>query len=249
MTQLYDLVGAADAPTLLFCHGVATTRKAWLPQMTALGADFRLVAPDLPGHGVLADQPFSLAASLAVLDSVIAALGGGPVLLVGSSLGSYVALAYAAAKAENVTGLVLSGCGIDFSGGWSPVARALAATLATTKPLMRPLMQAFERWNLRRLVPEQASAIEQAGYFYDGWRACYAELASFRAYAQRRAYPGPLLILNGRYDFHRPFQHKLAAAAPHTTMQLIDGASHFPNLEQPARYNQAFRQFATTLLR
>lgn len=249
MTQLYDRAGAADAPTLLFLHGVATTRKAFLPQMTALCGDFRVVALDLPGHGVLAGQPFSLAASLSVIDAVIATIGGGSVLLVGSSMGAYVALAYAAQQAERVAALALSGCGIDFSSGWAPVARGFARFMQMAKPLMRPAMQAFDTWNLRRLAPQQASEIQTAGYFYDCWGACYSELASFNAYAQVRTYRGPVLIANGSYDFHRPFQNKLAATAQKPTVQVIDGASHFPNLEQPERYNQTLRRFAVTIFR
>jgi pimeloyl-ACP methyl ester carboxylesterase len=247
VNQDYDSVGADDAPPILFLHGVATTRKAFLPQMAALSADFRLLAVDLSGHGVRAEQPFSFPACIPVIDAVIQTARCGRVLLAGSSLGAYVALAYAAQQPERVAGLALSGCGIDFSGGWSLVARSIAATMRLGKPLMQPLMKAFERWNLRRLAPQQASAIQAAGYFYDGWQACYAELASFAAYAQLRIYRGPVLIANGSYDFHRPFQHKLAAAAQQPTVQIIDGASHFPNLEQPERYNQALREFATTI--
>jgi len=143
--------------------------------------------------------------------------------------------------------LVLSGCGIDFSGGLAPLARGFAGFMRAARPVMQPTMRAFSAWTMRRIAGDVADQIKAGGYFYDGWSDSYRDLAALHTYALMRAYPGPVLILNGSFDFHRPFQTKLAAAAQSPKIQLIPGASHFPNLEQPERYNQAVRDFAASI--
>ncbi|HEY9087912.1 MAG TPA: alpha/beta fold hydrolase, partial [Anaerolineaceae bacterium] len=63
MSQKWDVTGAAGAPGLVLVHGSVVTRKMWLPQLRDLADEFRVIAPDLPGHGALESAPFSFAAA------------------------------------------------------------------------------------------------------------------------------------------------------------------------------------------
>jgi len=127
------------------------------------------------------------------------------------------------------------------------VARGFADFMRTARPTMLPAMRAFSAWTMRHIARDVAGEIKAAGYFYDGWSDSYRDLAVLQAYDQMHAYPGPVLILNGSFDFHRPFQQKLAAAAQNARVQMIAGATHFPNLEQPQRYNEAIAAFARAI--
>ncbi|HEX2032023.1 MAG TPA: alpha/beta fold hydrolase, partial [Actinomycetota bacterium] len=40
-----------DGPTVVLLHGLGATKLSWLPLMSPLAERFRVVAPDLPGHG------------------------------------------------------------------------------------------------------------------------------------------------------------------------------------------------------
>jgi pimeloyl-ACP methyl ester carboxylesterase len=51
----YDVAGSIGAPAIVFVHGTRLTHGAWAMQMAALSDEFRTIAVDLPGHGVLAD--------------------------------------------------------------------------------------------------------------------------------------------------------------------------------------------------
>ena len=42
---------AGDGPVLVFVHGHPFDRRMWAPQVRSLSADFRVLAPDLPGYG------------------------------------------------------------------------------------------------------------------------------------------------------------------------------------------------------
>src|SRR5450759_3884735 len=57
VSAAFDVAGPEDAPTLVFLHGTRVTRAMWDPQVAALTERYRVVAVDLPGHGVFADMP------------------------------------------------------------------------------------------------------------------------------------------------------------------------------------------------
>lgn len=50
-TIRYWTGGADGAPTVVFLHGATLDHRAWHPQTNALRRRFRVVAPDLRGHG------------------------------------------------------------------------------------------------------------------------------------------------------------------------------------------------------
>ena len=85
--------------------------------MDALADRHTVIAVDLPGHGdsPCPDDPdaFTRDAALADLDDVIADLDETPVL-VGHSLGGYLALAHAATRPEATNGIVVLNTGPGF---------------------------------------------------------------------------------------------------------------------------------------
>lgn len=90
----------------------------WDPVVAALGAEFQVHTPDLPGHGARAGEPFRMAAAVAMVREVVEAVAPAPVVLGGDSLGSYVALASAPNLGDRLRGLVLAGYGeLPGSGG------------------------------------------------------------------------------------------------------------------------------------
>lgn len=83
--------------TLVLLHGAGDHAGAWAEVVPALAAEHRLVVADLPGHGDSApdDDPLTMATVLAgvvgLLESDVAAASGPPVV-VGNSLGGWLAL-------------------------------------------------------------------------------------------------------------------------------------------------------------
>jgi pimeloyl-ACP methyl ester carboxylesterase len=110
-----------DGPAVVFTHGFGRTGDAWLPLADPLAADHHVVTWDLRGHGRSAAPPGlytradALADLAAVVDAAMAGGGaGGPVLLVGHSLGGYFSLAYTLGRPETVRGLALLSTGPGF---------------------------------------------------------------------------------------------------------------------------------------
>jgi len=96
---------------------MGSSSETWAAQMAALEGRFTVVAFDLLGHGqspVPKDPAlYSRDGALADLDDVVATLGHKPVL-VGHSLGGYLALAYAATRRGSVRGMVVLATGPGF---------------------------------------------------------------------------------------------------------------------------------------
>jgi pimeloyl-ACP methyl ester carboxylesterase len=94
----------------------------WSAHRRWLEPEFDVITPDLPSHGTRAAEPFTMdAAVAAVAEAVDEAAPDQPVVLVGHSLGGYVAMTYAAAYPRRLAGLVTIGA--------APQAGAAAYTL------------------------------------------------------------------------------------------------------------------------
>ncbi|MEJ7666233.1 MAG: alpha/beta fold hydrolase [Hymenobacter sp.] len=97
-------------PTILFLHGFAESREVWTEFTRPFPAGYRLLTPNLLGHGTnRAPVPdFSMEAQARHVASYLDQKGvTGPVLVVGHSMGGYVALALAERYPDRLAGLVL----------------------------------------------------------------------------------------------------------------------------------------------
>ena len=111
------------APTVLLVHGVTSSHLAWQQVVAAL-PEARLIAPDLRGRGRSRDLegPAGLAAHAADLAAVLDHFGVDRVLVVGHSMGAFVAVTFAHLHPEHVRRLVLidGGLPLDVPEGLDP---------------------------------------------------------------------------------------------------------------------------------
>lgn len=107
--------GKPGAPTLLLIHGMlATSGLNWLTAFDHLRAKFRVIAPDLRGHGRSMredNKRFTLKNCADDLAALIDHLDLGPVIVVGYSMGGAVAQRLWKRHPEKIAGLVLSATG------------------------------------------------------------------------------------------------------------------------------------------
>jgi pimeloyl-ACP methyl ester carboxylesterase len=105
----YLEAGPCDAPTVVLVHGLSATNASMLPLVADLSRDFRVLAPDLPGHG--GSQATHEAHGAEFLGNWLTAFlretGDEPAVLVGNSLGGRTALQAALNCPEDVRGVVL----------------------------------------------------------------------------------------------------------------------------------------------
>jgi 3-oxoadipate enol-lactonase len=103
----YEIGG--EGPGVVLVHGALCSNVDWRPQMQWLDAEFRVISPDLRGHG-RSTAPYdgcTIERFAADLNALVAALGLAPAVLVGHSLGARVVIEAATACPRHVRGLVL----------------------------------------------------------------------------------------------------------------------------------------------
>jgi pimeloyl-ACP methyl ester carboxylesterase len=100
----------------------------------------------------------------------------------------------------------------------------------------------------RRMFPlalaDVAEAQLQAGLYPEALGSSFSEMAGKDYTVLLAKYPGPCLILNGENDkASRRGEAKFVSAMRHGRVQIVSGAGHACNLDQPEAYNQAVRAF------
>ena len=105
--------GSGPVP-VLGIHGITASSVSLLPVARRLAGRCTVLAPDLRGRGASADLPgpFGMQAHAADCARVLEELAGQPALVVGESMGGFVAVVLAAARPDLVAGLVLVDGGI-----------------------------------------------------------------------------------------------------------------------------------------
>lgn len=240
-------VGPPDAPTIVFVHGTRLTGAVWAAQQADLADAFRTIAPDLPAHGARAAEPFTLDAAAAALSATIRAEAtGGRAVVVGLSLGGYVAMELAAREPDRVRGLVLSGSTAEPVGLRALPFLALAALMDRVDD---ERFDAANAWFFRlRYPPEIAEPIVAGGFWSQGGAAALRTIVGERFLPRLAAYQGPTLILNGEFDvIFRLSAGAFAAAAQDARRVRLSGATHLANLDRPAAFSSAVRGFARSL--
>ena len=94
---------------VVFVHGFPLSRECWRPQIESLSSTCRTIAPDLRGFGASGATSGTITMDRFADDiaALLDELDTGPAILVGHSMGGYVAFAFARRHADLLRGLVL----------------------------------------------------------------------------------------------------------------------------------------------
>lgn len=106
----YTDEGARERRTIILVHGFAASVHAWRPWVERLEKDYRLIALDLPGHGLTqapADYQASMDRNAALVGKLAEHAGAQRFVLAGNSMGGGVSLAFAMKHPERLEALVL----------------------------------------------------------------------------------------------------------------------------------------------
>ena len=256
---------AGDGPVLLLIHGIAGSSAAWREVMPALAERYTVIAPDLIGHGHSAKPlgDYSLGAYASGMRDLLGALGVERASVVGQSFGGGVALQLAYQHPECCERLVL----VDSGGLGREVSWMLRfMTLPGSEYLMPVIFPSFVRRRGNELSRQLHARGVRLGRIAEMWNA-YASLTesdnrqafvrTLRAVidpggqtvsAEDRLYLAarmPTLIIWGEQDAIIPVSHALAAhvAIPHSRLELIAEAGHFPHVETPERFLEVLLDF------
>lgn len=218
----------------------------WQPQMERLADEFRVMAVDLAGHGSLKGETFHVEHSADELAAVIDEAAGGRALVVGLSLGGYIAMEFGARYAEKAAGLVVGSASVEPQGWY-------AFPYSVLSRLMEKLPEPWLNWMSRKFFvwiygERRAEPLIAPGFFMRGGAAGIREVMHEKFAPKLAAYPGPVLLLNGAWDLgFRLHEKKFLAAAENAKLQVIPGAFHISNIDQPEAFSEAVRAFARSI--
>jgi len=246
--ETVDVAGPDDATPIVFVHGTIFNRTMWAPQRDALSTEYRVLTPELPGHGTRADEPFRLETAVESLEATVDTLVDEPVHLVGLSLGGYVATEFARRRPGAVETLVLSGSSanpVGFLGKVTHVLGRIGLRAAESGLVERATNWLAERYvRSRDLGPETTAEILEAGFDLRPFGEAGIEIAGEDFRAALASFPGPTLVLNGKWDLvMRLGEEDHASAAQDASVWVVDGASHACNLDQPDAYTERLGRF------
>ncbi|HEU4644329.1 MAG TPA: alpha/beta fold hydrolase [Burkholderiales bacterium] len=236
--------------TLLFLHGVGGGHAAWdrqIPYFTARG--HRALAWDQPGYG---------GAPLVVpydLDQVAAALkhriGNEPVVLVGHSMGGFVAQEAYARFPALIRGLALCFTSAAFGGAGSDFARqfvaARVAPLEQGKTMAEIAARLMPSMRGGRSDPAGLALAERimGGIPPETYRKAVHLLTTFDRRAELAAIRVPTLLVAGSDDRVAPaaVMERMAQKVPDAEYVLLEGCGHLGPMDQPDRFNETLAQF------
>ncbi|MEQ8346101.1 MAG: alpha/beta hydrolase [Sneathiellaceae bacterium] len=242
---------AQDRPALVLLHGAGGDHTAWFQVARAIAADGGTVlVPDLPGNGRSGgSMPASVPALAQWLWSLLDAVGAGPVVLAGHSLGSLVALEAAGQKPERVAGLGLLATALPMA-----VSDDLLATAERDPPAAGAMMTKWAHGSGIRAggsaVPGLWSTVldftviaaTRGGALHAALKACadYPEAQGLAAAARVAA---PALLLLGAEDRMTPPRaaRRLLSAIAGAELRTIPDCGHMMMVEQPAAVRAALR--------
>ena len=236
---------------LVFLHGFPFSRGVWQKQVDALGASYRVIAPDLRGLGESEPQtgPTTMAQCAAEVRELLVRLATGPVVLIGHSMGGYVALAFARQFPEKLRGLVLvsTRAGQDTAeaaaGRRAMAAKVKAEGVQVVVEAMAPKMLATSNQDGQMLaqVLDFMAPSRSAGVI--GALLGMADRPDATAFLAQIAVP--TLVITGADDTLVPpaESETIAQAIRGAELKVISHAGHLVAFEQPDEFNQVLKEW------
>lgn len=260
--------GPVDAPVVVLIHGMAGSSATWREVIPTLATRYRVVAPDLLGHGRSAKPAgdYSLGAHASLVRDLLAHLGIGRATIVGQSLGGGVAMQFAYQYPDTCERLVLvSSGGLGRDVNW--ILRLLSLpgaelVLPVAVPgFVRDQGNAISRWLHRQGIrPPRVAEMWQAYASLADGETRQAFLRTLRSVvdpggqsvsARDRLYLAaavPTLIMWGDNDPIIPVSHAFEAheLMPGSRLEIFEGVGHFPQVEVPEQFCEVLIDFLDT---
>ena len=254
-----------DGTLCLFLHGIGGSRGNWLPQLAAVGGVMRAAALDLRGYGgsALGRRPSTVDDYCADILRVKEEFGADRLVLVGLSLGSWIATSFAMRHPEMLAGLVLSGGCTGMSEASLEEREAFRAsrkvpldagqTPADFAPaVVKVLAGPHAADAVKERLFQSMAAIPSATY--RDALDCFTNPSERFDFSRLTM---PVLMMTGEHDRLAPPSEIRGVAArildqacrPDIRYETIAGAGHVCNVEQPAAYSRILLDFLRKLPR
>lgn len=263
----YQDAGRGDE-ALLLIHGMAGSSETWRAVISQLSTKYRVVAPDLLGHGQSAKprSDYSLGAFAVLLRDLLDELGISRATVIGQSLGGGVAMQFAYQHPDYCQRLVLiSSGGLGPDVGWT--LRLLSAPGAELiLPVIAPPPVVTAGNKLRSWFTAGGIQSPRAAEMWSAYSSLadaqtrQAFLKTLRSVVDYRGQSVsalnrlhltsdlPTMVIWGDQDRMIPIKHGYAVhdARPGCRLEVLAGVGHFPHVERPGHVVDLIDDFIDT---
>jgi 3-oxoadipate enol-lactonase len=241
-------------PAVLLIHGYPLCRKMWLPQEEALArSGYRVVCPDLPGFGespLRSGRP-SISSYADSLIALLDKLGIGKTVTVGMSMGGYVLLNLLERYPERLRGavfLVTRAAADDPAGKEKRTVLAAEVGHGNKRIVSETFAKVLFAADTPKQKPELVAMVREwmESTSDQGLVGGLLAMRDRDDYVEKLAgFTLPSLVVGAELDNAVPIEHTrtLARLLPAAEMEIIPGAGHMVNLEQPERFNKVLVEF------
>jgi pimeloyl-ACP methyl ester carboxylesterase len=256
---------SGSGEVVMLIHGMAGSSDTWQAVVPELARHYRVIAPDLLGHGQSAKPrtDYSLGAFAAGLRDLLDELGITRATIVGHSLGGGVAMQFLYQHPEYCQRLILvSSGGLGPDVGW--ILRLLAAPGAEfVLPVIAPKVVLGIGNRVGSWLGTVGRGSPRAGQIWAAYcslsdsptRAAF--LRTLRSVVDYRGQSVsalsrlrlrsevPTLVIWGERDQIIPVEHgyEVRAARPNSRLEVLAGLGHFPHVESPTEVASAIKEF------
>ncbi len=246
-------------PVVLLLHGFPLDRSMWEHQRQALRRSYRVIAPDLRGHGQ-SDSPDGIYPVDEMADDVVELLDtlkiSEPIVVGGLSMGGYVALSLAARDLKRLRGLMLlnTRAGAD-SAETARIREELAQEIDRTGDVGPIIETMLPRLFSASTLKNQPGLVEQIRGVMSRTSA-KGVAGTLRGLAVRPDRTAdlhridiPALVISSQDDALIPLSESkaMAEALPAAELVVIPEAGHLSPIENPTATNAAILRFLGSL--
>lgn len=237
---------------LVLIHGYPLSRRMWDPQVQGLSANARVIAIDLRGHGE-SQAPFWLTTVDTYADDVrglLDHLGIDRAVICGFSMGGYVAFAFLRRYPERVRALILADTRPQPDAPEGKAARFQSALTAQNQGAGAIAEAMIGRLLSQKSMDEKADLVERVKGIMQG-APVQGIAGDLMAMAERPdsvpmlpSISLPTLVIVGEVDGLTPLADSqlMAERIPGAKLEVIPGAAHLSNMEEPEHFNRAVRE-------
>ena len=244
---------AGGGPAVVLLHGFPFDRSMWRGQVEKLSGAFRVIAPDLRGHGGTAAT--REAATMEEMAEDVAALldelNVTRAVVCGLSMGGYVALAFYRAHPSRVRALVLADTRAQADTEEARRAReenARRALAEGMRPIVDAMLPKILSARTREVAPEVVERVRgmMLGVSAQGAAAALRGMALRRDQTELLAsIDVPTLVVVGSEDAVTPPSEAEAMSEMirGSRLVVVEGAGHVSNVERPEEFDRALLEF------
>lgn len=242
-------MGDARAAVVLL-HGLGSCGDDWGMQISELASQYRVIAPDLPGHGESgADASIDSVESMAeAVSGLVEALGTTSAHVVGLSLGGAVALQWAIDRPDQIRSLTA----VNTFARLNLARRGLLRMAGRALLLLTGQMEWMGNWVASGLFPganqrelRQLAAARIAGNSWRGYLQAALAVTRFDCREGLARIKAPTMVVAGEMDSTVPMGPKLELARriPGARLEIIPGSGHVTPIDAAPRFNALLLSF------